>query len=48
MTLEGTSALALYRRLEAGWIHYLEIAIGSLLVCLDSMLKLIIKAERSA
>jgi hypothetical protein len=45
MLLAGTSARAIYRWIEAGSVHYLEMAEGSVLVCPDSILKLAIRAE---
>lgn len=42
-----TNIRAIYRGLEAGWVHYAETPGGSLLVCPDSILKLAIKSYRA-
>ena len=42
-----TSIRAIYRGLEAGWVHHAETPGGSLLVCPDSILKLAIKSYRT-
>lgn len=47
MALAGENAREIYRWVEAGWVHYTEMPGGSLLVCLDSILKLAVKAELS-
>ena len=38
---------AIYRGLEAGWVHYAETPGGSLLVCTDSILKLALKSYKT-
>jgi hypothetical protein len=42
-----TNIRAIYRWLEAGWVHYAETSGGSLLVCPDSILKLAVKSYRA-
>lgn len=39
-----TNIRAIYRWLEAGWVHYAETPGGSLLVCPDSILTLAVKS----
>jgi hypothetical protein len=38
-TIAGLSELTVYRRLEAGFLHFAEDADGRLLICLSSLLK---------
>jgi hypothetical protein len=40
-----TNIRAIYRALEAGWVHYAETPGGSLLVCPESILKLAINIK---
>ena len=42
-----TNVRAIYRFLEAGRVHYVEVPGGALLVCPDSILKLAIKSLRA-
>jgi hypothetical protein len=43
----STNIRAIYRGLEAGWVHYAETPGGALMVCPASILKLAIKSYRA-
>jgi len=45
--MTSTNVRAIFRWLEAGWVHYAETPEGSLLVCPDSILKLAVKPYRA-